>query len=74
MGLHQKASAQQRKQSPNSRDHSQNGRKSLLATLDKGLISTVYRELKKLNSSQINEPIKRWATELNRTFQRKKSK
>jgi hypothetical protein len=27
-----------------------------------------HRELKKLNSPQINEPIKKWATELNRTF------
>jgi hypothetical protein len=35
---------------------------------DKGLITTTYRELKKLNSSQINDPIKKWATELNRTF------
>jgi hypothetical protein len=26
------------------------------------------RELKKLNSPKINEPIKKWATELNRTF------
>jgi hypothetical protein len=25
-------------------------------------------ELKKLNSPQINEPIKKWATELNRTL------
>jgi hypothetical protein len=29
---------------------------------------------KKLNSPKINEPIKKWATELNRIFQRKKSK
>jgi hypothetical protein len=43
-------------------------------TPDKGLITTIYRELKNLNSPQINEPIKKWATELNRTFQRKKSK
>jgi hypothetical protein len=28
----------------------------------------IYRELKKLNSPKINEPIKKWATELNRTF------
>jgi hypothetical protein len=28
----------------------------------------MYRELKKLNSPQINEPIKKRATELNRTF------
>jgi hypothetical protein len=35
----------------------------------------IYRELKKLNSPKINSPIKKWATELNRTFfQRKKSK
>jgi hypothetical protein len=32
---------------------------------DKGLIT---RELKKLNSPKINEPIKKWATELNRNF------
>jgi hypothetical protein len=28
----------------------------------------MYRELKKLKSPQIYEPIKTWATELNRTF------
>jgi ribonucleotide reductase beta subunit family protein with ferritin-like domain len=28
----------------------------------------IYRELKKLNSLEINEPIKKWATELNRTL------
>jgi hypothetical protein len=37
-------------------------------TSDKGLITRIYRKLKKLNFSQINEPIKKWATELNRTF------
>jgi single-stranded DNA-specific DHH superfamily exonuclease len=37
-------------------------------TSDKGLITRQYRELKKLNSPKINEPIKKWATELNRTF------
>jgi hypothetical protein len=35
---------------------------------DKGLVTRIHRELKKLNSPKINEPIKRWATELNRTF------
>jgi hypothetical protein len=35
---------------------------------DKGLITKIYREPKKLNSPQINELIKKWATELNRTF------
>jgi hypothetical protein len=37
-------------------------------TSDKGLITRVYRELKKLNSPKIKEPIKKWASELNRTF------
>jgi hypothetical protein len=37
-------------------------------TSDKGLITRIHRELKKLNSPKINEPIMKWATELNRTF------
>jgi hypothetical protein len=37
-------------------------------TSDKALITRIHRELKKLNSLQINEPIKKWATELIRTF------
>jgi hypothetical protein len=37
-------------------------------TSDKGLITRIYRELKKLNSTKIYDPIKKWATELNRTF------
>jgi hypothetical protein len=37
-------------------------------TSDKGLITRIYRELKKLNFPKINEPIKKWATELNITF------
>jgi hypothetical protein len=34
----------------------------------KGLITRIYRKFKNLNSPKINEPIKKWATELNRTF------
>jgi hypothetical protein len=37
-------------------------------TSDEGLITRINWELKKLNSPTINEPIKKWATELNRTF------
>jgi hypothetical protein len=37
-------------------------------TLDKGLKTRIYRVLKKLNSPKVNEPIKKCATEVNRTF------
>jgi hypothetical protein len=37
-------------------------------TSDEGLITRIYRELKKLNFPQIKEPTKKWATELNRIF------
>jgi hypothetical protein len=37
-------------------------------TSDKELTTRIYKELKKLNSPKINEPIKKWATELNKTF------
>jgi hypothetical protein len=35
-------------------------------TSDKGLITRIYREFKKLNSQKIHDPIKKWATELNK--------
>jgi hypothetical protein len=31
-------------------------------------MTRIYKELKKLNSPKINEPIKKWATEQSRTF------
>jgi uridine kinase len=38
-------------------------------TSDKRLIARIYRELKKKKkTSKINDTIKKWATELNRTF------
>jgi hypothetical protein len=37
-------------------------------TSDNGLITRIYRGIKKLNSPKINEPVKKWETELNRTF------
>jgi hypothetical protein len=37
------------------------------------MITRIYRELKKLNSPKINEPIKKWATELNNFFKRRNS-
>jgi hypothetical protein len=43
-------------------------------TSDKGLRTRIYRELKKLNSLKINESIKKWAAELNRTFSKEGQK
>ena len=36
--------------------------------MDKELISKLYKQLLKLNSRKINEPIKKWAKERNRHF------
>jgi hypothetical protein len=38
---------------------------------NKGLISRIHRQLKKLNLQRLNIPMKKWAHELNREFSKK---
>ena len=37
-------------------------------TSDRGLMSNIYKEVKKLDSREWNNPIKKWGTELNKEF------
>jgi hypothetical protein len=50
------------------------GENYYIYTSDKGLVTRIYRELKKLNSPKFNDLMKKWTNELNRAFQRKNSK
>ena len=44
------------------------GENNTSETTDKELISKIYKQILQLNSRKINDPIKKWAKELNRYF------
>jgi phenylalanyl-tRNA synthetase alpha subunit len=68
MGLHKIEKLKKEMVSKLKRPHTELEKIFASYTLDKGLITRIYKELKKLNSPKINERIKTLATELNRTF------
>ena len=44
------------------------GENNTIEATDKDLISAIYKQILLLNSRKINDPIKKWAKELNRDF------
>ena len=70
MGLHRakKLLYGQRKHQQNDKGTNCMGKHICNDTLEKGLISQIYKELIWLNTRTTNSPIKKWAKDLNRHF------
>jgi hypothetical protein len=71
MGLHQTEELLHSKGNSSQTQMTAHRMEENLCPFDEGLMSRVYRELKKLNLQRINTPMKKWVHELG-NFQRKR--